>query len=110
MNNEVVKSISEPEVFDAEVISSDRPVLVDFWAPWCGPCKQVAPIVEAVAGELSGRIGAVKANVDEMRDIAVRFNVRAIPTLMIFKGGEVVAQKAGALSKEQLTEFIEENI
>ncbi|TPE54788.1 thioredoxin TrxA [Maribrevibacterium harenarium] len=96
--------------FAEEVLNSDVPVVVDFWAPWCGPCKMIAPVLEDVAAEFSGRVKVVKINVDENQETAPKYNVRGIPTLLVVKGGEVVATKVGAVSKSQLVEFVESAI
>jgi len=88
--------------FDAEVINSDLPVLVDFWAEWCGPCKAIAPIVEEISNELEGKLKVGKVNIDEAQDLAAKFNVMSIPTLLLFKGGEPVDQIVGAMPKDQL--------
>jgi thioredoxin 1 len=103
--NDNVKEISS-ENFNQEVLESDLPVLVDFWAEWCGPCKQLAPTVEDVANEMVGSIKVCKMDVDSNQDIAVQFGVRSIPTLLIFKNGEVASTQIGAISKQQLEEFI----
>ena len=103
--SENVKEISS-ENFNQEVLESDLPVLVDFWAEWCGPCKQLAPTVEDVANEMIGSIKVCKMDVDSNQDIAVQFGVRSIPTLLIFKNGEVASTQIGAISKQQLEEFI----
>ncbi len=100
-----VKEISSDN-FNQEVLESDIPVLVDFWAEWCGPCKQLAPTVEDVANEMIGSIKVCKMDVDSNQDIAVQFGVRSIPTLLIFKNGEVASTQIGAISKQQLEEFI----
>ena len=100
-----VKEISS-ENFNQEVLESDIPVLVDFWAEWCGPCKQLAPTVEDVANEMIGSIKVCKMDVDSNQDIAVQFGVRSIPTLLIFKNGEVASTQIGAISKQQLEAFI----
>ena len=96
--------------FESEVRSSERPVLVDYWATWCGPCKMVGPIVEEIAIEFSDQLKVGKLDVDSNQASAAQQNVMSIPTLAIFKGGELVAQQVGALSKTQLIEFIESNL
>ena len=96
--------------YDEEVSSSEKPVLVDYWATWCGPCKMVGPIVEEIAAEYSDHIKVGKIDVDTNQASAAKQNVMSIPTLLIFKEGEVVASQVGALSKAQLAEFIESNI
>jgi thioredoxin 1 len=101
--------ISE-STFDAEVLNSEIPVLVDFWAEWCGPCKMIAPVLDELASEYEGKLKICKVNVDENPDIPPKFGIRGIPTLIVFKGGNAEATKVGALSKTQLTEFVEEVI
>lgn len=96
--------------FDSEVLQSQTPVLVDYWAEWCGPCKAIAPVLDAVAAEFNGQLVVAKMNVDENRDVPARFGIRGIPTLMIFKGGDLAATKVGALNKAQLTDFIKSNL
>jgi thioredoxin 1 len=96
--------------FEADVLKSDKPALVDFWAEWCGPCKMIAPLLDEAASEYAGRMSIVKLNVDESPNIAQKFGIRSIPTLMLFKDGAVQAQKLGAMSKSQLTEFLETNL
>lgn len=96
--------------FEADVLQSDRPALVDFWAEWCGPCKMIAPILDQAAAEYADRMAVVKLNVDENPNIAQKFGIRSIPTLMLFKDGAVQAQKLGAMSKSQLIEFLETNL
>jgi thioredoxin 1 len=93
--------------FEDEVLKSDVPVLVDFWAAWCGPCKMIAPILDDVAGEYSGKVKVCKVDVDENGDTPAKFGVRGIPTLILFKNGNAEATKVGALSKTQLTAFID---
>lgn len=96
--------------FEEEVLQSDLPVLVDYWAEWCGPCKMIAPVLEEVASEYEGRLKVCKLNIDENTDTPAKFGIRGIPTLMVFKGGKTEATKVGALSKSQLTSFIDESL
>jgi thioredoxin 1 len=96
--------------FEADVLNSDRPALVDFWAEWCGPCKMIAPILDEAANEYADKMSVVKLNVDESPNVAQKFGIRSIPTLMLFKDGAVQAQKLGAMSKSQLVEFLETNL
>lgn len=96
--------------FDDEVLQSDTPVLVDYWAEWCGPCKMIAPVLEEIAGEYDGKLKIAKLNIDENQQTPPRFNIRGIPTLMLFKNGDVDATKVGALSKSQLTAFLDSNL
>ena len=96
--------------FESEVVNSEKPVLVDFWAEWCGPCKQIAPVVEEIAGEHSDKLKVCKMEVDANRETAVQFGIRSIPTLLIFKNGEVAGSQIGAVSKQQLLEFIQAEI
>ena len=95
------------DTFDPEVLKSDTPVLVDYWAEWCGPCKMIAPILDEVSKDYDGRLQIAKMNVDENRDVPAKFGIRGIPTLMLFKGGQLAATKVGALSKAQLTAFLD---
>ncbi|HQZ02900.1 MAG TPA: thioredoxin TrxA [Thauera sp.] len=96
--------------FEAEVLQSQTPVLVDYWAEWCGPCKMIAPILDDVAKNYAGKLKVAKLNIDENQDTPAKYGIRGIPTLMLFKGGNVEATKVGALSKSQLTAFIDSNI
>jgi thioredoxin 1 len=93
--------------FETEVLQSEVPVLVDYWAEWCGPCKMIAPILEEIVGEYTGKLKVAKLNIDENSATPPKFGIRGIPTLMIFKDGDVEATKVGALSKSQLTAFID---
>ncbi len=96
--------------FEDEVLKSDIPVLVDYWADWCGPCKAITPILEEIAGDYSGKVKIAKFNIDENPNTPPKYGVRAIPTLMLFKDGNVEATKVGVVSKSQLTAFLDSNI
>jgi len=96
--------------FEGEVMNADRPVLVDYWAEWCGPCKMIAPILDEVADSYGDRLKVVKLNIDENPETPPKYGIRGIPTLMLFKNGNVEATKVGALSKSQLTAFIDSNL
>ena len=96
--------------FDEKIRDVSEPILVDFWADWCGPCKMIAPILDEIAQEYAGRIKVAKLNIDENQATPPKFGIRGIPTLMIFKNGNIEATKVGALSKSQLTAFIDSNI
>ncbi len=98
------------ESFEADVLKSDTPVLVDFWAEWCGPCKMIAPTLDEVAKQYSGRLKVAKVNVDENGATPPKYGIRGIPTLILFKNGNAEATKVGAVSKSQLTAFIDSNI
>ena len=98
------------DTFDAEVLQSTTPVLVDYWAEWCGPCKMIAPILDDLAKEYSGKLKVAKLNIDENQATPPKYGIRGIPTLMLFKNGNVEATKVGALSKSQLAAFIDANI
>jgi thioredoxin 1 len=98
------------ESFEPEVLKSDVPVLVDYWADWCGPCKAIAPVLDEVARSYAGKLKVAKLNVDENQEVPKRYGIRGIPTLMLFKNGNIEATKVGALSKSQLTAFLDSNI
>lgn len=93
--------------FDAEVVQSSTPVLVDFWAPWCGPCKMLAPTIDALASDYAGRLKVGKLNTDEAENTAAKYGIRSIPTLLVFKNGEVVHQLVGALPKDKIAEQLD---
>jgi len=109
MASELIKHVSDAS-FEADVLKSSSPVLVDYWAEWCGPCKMIAPVLDEVAGDYQGRLQIAKVNVDDNREVPAKFGIGGIPTLMIFKNGELAATKVGAMSKAQLTAFIDQNL
>ena len=109
MASDLIKHISDAS-FEADVLQASKPVLVDYWAEWCGPCKQIAPILDEVAVSYKDTLLIAKMNVDENRDIPAKFGIRGIPTLMLFKDGQLAATKVGALSKAQLTAFIDQQL
>ncbi|MBN9565269.1 MAG: thioredoxin [Alphaproteobacteria bacterium] len=104
-----MKNITD-ESFETDVIQSDLPVVVDFWAEWCGPCRMLAPVLDELSEELSGKVSIVKINIDENPEIPTSFGIRSIPTLMIFKGGERIAVQTGGSPKTSLKSWIESNI
>ena len=109
MASELIKHVTDAS-FDADVLQSTQPVLVDYWAEWCGPCKQIAPILDDMSTTYQGKLQVAKMNVDENRDIPAKFGIRGIPTLMLFKGGQLAATKVGAMSKAQMTAFIDQQL
>ena len=109
MANELIKHVTDT-TFDTDVVKAGAPVLVDFWAEWCGPCRMIAPILEDVATAYDGKLKVAKMNVDENRNVPAQYGIRGIPTLMLFKDGQLAATKVGALSKAQLTAFIDQQL
>ncbi|WP_137917990.1 thioredoxin TrxA [Hydrogenophaga sp. 2FB] len=109
MASDLIKHVSDAS-FQADVLDAGAPVLVDFWAEWCGPCKMIAPILDEVAGSYNGKLKVAKLNVDDNRDVPAKFGIRGIPTLMLFKDGQLAATKVGAVSKAQLTAFIDQQL
>lgn len=105
--SEQVIHVTEQD-FEQQVLESDLPVLVDYWAEWCGPCKMIGPLIEELADSYQGRLKVVKLNIDDNRNISVQYNVRGIPTLMIFHDGKVQSMKVGAMTKSQLEAFVED--
>ncbi|MBU2884452.1 thioredoxin TrxA [Gilvimarinus agarilyticus] len=106
MSNDAIVHVTD-DSFDADVLQSDLPVLVDFWAAWCGPCKMIAPVLDELVDQYAGKIKIAKMDVDANKETPAKFGIRGIPTLIIFKGGSVESTKVGALSRPQLVEFIE---
>jgi thioredoxin 1 len=109
MASELIKHTTDA-TFEADVLKATTPVLVDYWAEWCGPCKMIAPILDEVATSYDGKLQIAKMNVDENREIPAKFGIRGIPTLMLFKDGQLAATKVGAMSKSQLTAFIDQQL
>jgi thioredoxin 1 len=109
MASELIKHVTDA-TFEADVLQSAQPILVDYWAEWCGPCKMIAPILDEVSNTYAGKLQVAKMNVDENRDIPAKFGIRGIPTLMLFKDGQLAATKVGAMSKAQLTAFIDQQL
>jgi thioredoxin 1 len=109
MASELIKHVSDA-TFEADVLQSALPVLVDYWAEWCGPCKMIAPILDEVATAYNGKLQIAKMNVDENRDIPAKFGIRGIPTLMLFKDGQLAATKVGAMTKSQMTAFVDQHL
>ena len=106
MPNELIKHVSDSS-FETDVLQSDKPVLVDFWAEWCGPCKMISPIVDEIAATYAGKLKVAKINIDHNQNTPRNYRVRGIPTLMIFKGGQVHSTQVGAVSKTQLTQLVD---
>ncbi len=109
MTSELIKHVTDSS-FETDVLQSAQPVLVDYWAEWCGPCKMIAPILDEVSTTYAGKLQVAKMNVDENRDIPAKFGIRGIPTLMLFKDGQLAATKVGAMSKAQMTAFIDQQL
>lgn len=109
MASDLIQHVSDSS-FEADVLQSNGLVLVDYWAEWCGPCRMIAPVLDEVAQDYQGKLTVAKVNVDENREIPAKFGIRGIPTLMLFKDGQAVATKVGALNKAQLTAFIDQNL
>ena len=109
MASDLIKHTTDA-TFEADVLKAGKPVLVDYWAEWCGPCKMIAPILDEVSAAYQDKLQIAKMNVDENRDVPAKFGIRGIPTLMIFKDGQLAATKVGALSKAQLTAFIDSHL
>ncbi|MGB1090668.1 MAG: thioredoxin TrxA [Oceanobacter sp.] len=107
--SELILKITD-DSFESEVLNNDKPVLVDFWAEWCGPCKMIAPVLEDIAEDFEGSLVVAKLNIDENQETAPKYGIRSIPTLLIFKEGVVAATKIGAMSKSELVQFINSNI
>ncbi len=104
-----LKAVTDKD-FEAEVVNSDSPVLVDFWAEWCGPCKALLPVVEEIAGEMGDKVKVVKLNIEEAPETPTKYGLRGVPTLMLFKGGKVVDTRVGGMPKSQLADWLSEKI
>ena len=109
MASDLIKHISDAS-FESDVLKAQKPVLVDYWAEWCGPCKMIAPILDEVSETYKDKLQVAKMNVDENRDVPAKFGIRGIPTLMLFKDGQLAATKVGAMSKAQLTAFLDQQL
>ena len=109
MSNDLIKHVTDA-TFEAEVLKADGPVLVDYWAEWCGPCKMIAPVLDDIATTYEGKLTIAKLNLDDNQETPAKHGVRGIPTLMLFKNGNVEATKVGALSKSQLQAFLDDNL
>lgn len=109
MASDLIKHVTDAS-FESDVLQSDKPVLVDYWAEWCGPCRMIAPILDDISGNYEGKLQIAKMNVDENRDVPAKFGIRGIPTLMLFKNGQLAATKVGAMNKAQLTAFLEQQL
>ena len=109
MSSELIKHVTD-DSFGTDVLKADKPVLVDYWADWCGPCKMIAPILDEVSKDYSGRLQVAKMNVDENREVPGKYGIRGIPTLMLFKGGSVVEQIIGAVPKRSLVEKLAQHV
>ena len=109
MASDLIKRVTDA-TFETDVLQSAQPVLVDYWAEWCGPCKMIAPILDEVSAAYEGKLNIAKMNVDDNREIPAKFGIRGIPTLMLFRDGQLAATKVGALSKAQLIAFIDQQL
>lgn len=109
MASDLIKHVSDA-TFQADVLEAKAPTLVDFWAEWCGPCKMIAPILDEIASSYDGKLNIAKVNVDDNRDVPAKYGIRGIPTLIMFKDGQLAATKVGAMSKAQLTAFIDQQL
>ncbi|HTO87696.1 MAG TPA: thioredoxin [Thermoanaerobaculia bacterium] len=109
MPNDNIQAVSDAS-FEGDILKSDKPVLVDFWAPWCGPCRSVSPIVEDLANHYEGKLKVAKINVDECSEVAIKYQVTSIPTFILFKGGQVADRMLGAAPRSEFVRFIDRNI